>query len=101
MPLLTYFSWVGLALGWGVRRFHNNIYVFPDPTELGQSQTPHYSMGCPGIKIGVVGHTPVDARVCGYPGIKTLFWLYSDRYPSTSRVYTLLNTMAYPGMKTS
>ena len=33
-------SWVGLALGWGVRRFHNNIYMFSSPTELGQSQTP-------------------------------------------------------------
>ena len=29
---LTYFSWVGLALGWGVRRFHNNICMFSNPT---------------------------------------------------------------------
>ena len=29
MSLLTYFSWVGLALGWGVRRFHHNIYMSP------------------------------------------------------------------------
>ena len=40
------FSWVGLALGWGVRRFHDNIfipwYVF-NPTDLGKSQAPYYS----------------------------------------------------------
>ena len=28
------FSWVGLALGWGVRRFHNNIYTLSNPTEF-------------------------------------------------------------------
>ena len=38
MPLLTYFSWVGLALGWGVRRFHDNIYMFSNPTEFGTSE---------------------------------------------------------------
>ena len=27
-------SWVGLALGWGVRRFHDNIYLFSNPTLL-------------------------------------------------------------------
>ena len=26
------FPWVGLALGWGVRRFHNNIQMFSIPT---------------------------------------------------------------------
>ena len=31
MPLLTYL-WVGLASGWGVRRFHNNIHMFSNPT---------------------------------------------------------------------
>ena len=30
-----FFLGVGLALGWGVRRFHNNIYMFPNPTEIG------------------------------------------------------------------
>ena len=34
------FPWVGLTLGWGVRRFHNNIDTFPNPTEFGISQTP-------------------------------------------------------------
>ena len=34
MPLLTYFSWVGVALGWGGRRFHNNIYMFSKSTRL-------------------------------------------------------------------
>ena len=28
------FSWVGLALGWGVRRFQNNVYIFSNPTEF-------------------------------------------------------------------
>ena len=34
MPLSTpNFSWVGLALGcWGVRRFHDNMYMFSSPT---------------------------------------------------------------------
>ena len=48
------FPWVGLALGWGVRRFHNKnlgwpwvwefvgfmikIYMFSNPTEFGISQ---------------------------------------------------------------
>ena len=40
LPLLTYFSWAGLALGWGVQRFHNNIHIVSDPTEFGKSQTP-------------------------------------------------------------
>ena len=31
----AYISWVGLALGWGVRRFRNNIYIFSNPTEIG------------------------------------------------------------------
>ena len=26
------FSWVGFALGWRVRRFHDNIYMFSNPT---------------------------------------------------------------------
>ena len=26
-------SWVGLALGWGVRRFHNNIHSICFPTQ--------------------------------------------------------------------
>ena len=43
MPLLTSFSWVGLALGWGVRRFHDNIYMFPNSTEFGISQA-HYHL---------------------------------------------------------
>ena len=35
MPLLTLvFSCVGLALGWGIRRFHNNISMFSNPTSL-------------------------------------------------------------------
>ena len=38
--LLTYFSWVGLALGWGVRRFHHSVCMFSNPTEFGKSQTP-------------------------------------------------------------
>ena len=29
------FSWVGLAVGWGVRRFHNNVDMFSNPTEIG------------------------------------------------------------------
>ena len=33
-PVAQIFSWVGLALGGGVRRFHNNIYMFPNPTEI-------------------------------------------------------------------
>ena len=36
-----FFLGLGLALGWGVRRFHNNIYMFSDPTEFGKSQTPY------------------------------------------------------------
>ena len=42
-PIATFnlfFFWVGLALGLGVRRFHNNIYMFPNPTYFGISQTP-------------------------------------------------------------
>ena len=37
------FSCVGLALGWGVRRFHINIYryMLSNPTDLGKSQTPY------------------------------------------------------------
>ena len=39
MPLLThFFSWVGLALVRGVARFHNNIYMFSNPIEFGESQ---------------------------------------------------------------
>ena len=34
------FCWVELALGWGVRRFHNNDYMFPNPTEFRKSPTP-------------------------------------------------------------
>ena len=34
MPLLTFFSWVGLTLGWGVRRFRSNICMFPNPTSI-------------------------------------------------------------------
>ena len=41
-PLLTYFSWVELALDWGVRRFHDHIYMFSNPTKLGKSQTRYY-----------------------------------------------------------
>ena len=42
MPLLTYFflGWVGL-LGREVRRFNNNINMFPNPTKFGKSQTPY------------------------------------------------------------
>ena len=38
MPLLTqcFLGWV-VALGWGVRRFHNNIYMFSNPTGFGIS----------------------------------------------------------------
>ena len=42
MQLLTYFSWVGLDLGWGVRRSNNIIYMFSNPPEFGKSQTPYY-----------------------------------------------------------
>ena len=30
-------------MGWGVRRFHNNIDMFSNPTELGKSSIPHCS----------------------------------------------------------
>ena len=44
------FSWFGLALGWGVRRFHikSNISVFFNPTQLGIWQTPYFVMCCGG-----------------------------------------------------
>ena len=42
MPLLTEFSWVGLALGWGVSRFHSNICMISNQTKLGKSPTPYY-----------------------------------------------------------
>ena len=48
----TYFSWVGLALGWGIRRFHNNIYseyMFSNPTEFGKSQTPYSAFSFRGV----------------------------------------------------
>ena len=35
-----FFAWVGLVLGWRVRRFHNNVYMFPNPREFGKSLTP-------------------------------------------------------------
>ena len=36
MPLFNLnFSWTGLALGWGVRRFHDDIKMFSNPTEFG------------------------------------------------------------------
>ena len=38
------FSWVGLALGWGVHRFHNNTYMFSTPTGSGESKTPNYQL---------------------------------------------------------
>ena len=38
------FSWAGLALGWGVRRFHTSIYMFSNLTELGQQQNTVLSM---------------------------------------------------------
>ena len=34
-------SWVGLALGWGVCRFHNNIRVFCKPNIIWQIATPN------------------------------------------------------------
>ena len=37
------FSCVGLALGWGVRRFHNNSSMFSNPTELVNRKHPDYS----------------------------------------------------------
>ena len=40
-----FFAWVGLALGWGVRRFHNNMHIVSNPTEFRKSQTP-YSCRC-------------------------------------------------------
>ena len=45
MPLFSlFFSWAGLASGWGVRRFHNNMYpsMFSNPTDFGKSQTPYF-----------------------------------------------------------
>ena len=36
--LNRFFSWVGLALGWGFRRFHHNIRIVSNPTEVGKSQ---------------------------------------------------------------
>ena len=41
MPLLTSFFlvWAGHGL-WGVRRFHNDIPMFTNPTEYGKSQRP-------------------------------------------------------------
>ena len=40
--LASFFLGVGLALGWGVRRFHDNIHVFSNPTESGViSWTPY------------------------------------------------------------
>ena len=53
MPLLTiFFLGVGLALGWGVRRFHNNSCMFSSPTEFSISQTPHYYVP----KLTLFGH---------------------------------------------
>ena len=35
MPLLTlFFCWIGLALGWGVRRFHSDTSMLSIPTEF-------------------------------------------------------------------
>ena len=45
VSLSTYsiFAWVGLAVGWGVRRFRNNTDMFSNPTEFGKWQTPYVS----------------------------------------------------------
>ena len=44
MSFLTYLvfssGWV-VALGWGVRRFHNNISMFSNPTSLVNRKTPY------------------------------------------------------------
>ena len=32
-----------MALGWGVRRFDNNVYMLSNPTQFGESQTPYSS----------------------------------------------------------
>ena len=47
-------SWVGLALGWGFRRFHDHIYMFSKPTEFGKSKK-HPSES----PLGFRGQTPL------------------------------------------
>ena len=42
-----FFSWVGLALGWGVRRFHNDIlYVFQPNIYLVNRKHPNMYKSC-------------------------------------------------------
>ena len=52
-----FFLGLGLALGWGVRRFHVNSYMFSHPTEFGISQTPQWLIAVglePGFELGSV-----------------------------------------------
>ena len=63
------FHWVGLALGWVVRRFHNIcIYMFSNPTEFGKPQTPYWlNVWMIGLMVGwlvdVIGWLLVDWSV--------------------------------------
>ena len=44
MPLFTYFFWGWV--GWGVRRFHKNIYMFYNLTVFDKSQAPYCVAVC-------------------------------------------------------
>ena len=57
-----FFSWVGLALAWGVLRFPNNIYMFSNPKKLGKSQTRYYFYSN-GLHISIRA-LPGTAAVC-------------------------------------
>ena len=87
VPLLTYFFSVGLALGWGVRRFHNDIYIYmyvsSNPTDFGKSQTPNMAFVKHTVKknngsSNDIGQSRRSRRPCGQirfgPEVLHLSW---------------------------
>ena len=58
-----FFLGVGVALGWGVCRFHNDVYMFSNPTEFSKSQTPY--SGDTVVGVGYSGDTMVGVRYSG------------------------------------
>ena len=82
------FSWVGLALGWGVRRFHNNIDIFPNPTEFDIfRKTPSYPLHEKWSTIALV------SRTFGTGYVRRIIHTYAAVGYSSSSVLVLVHVL--------
>ena len=98
------FSWVGLAFGWGVRRFHNHIIRFPTRQNLVNRKYPNNTCSYP-VEVNTaktdvaVGESRARRRVGGMVYFSPDLFLHFRDVVRSLRMRVLSHLLLYTTMR--